>query len=149
MPCIRKCTCSAFAPSPRICSWAESLGRGGVVQWSRMNAEARALLAELGLDIDPRATLSDLSVAQQQMVAIARGVSLGAKVLVLDEPTSSLSEREVTILFGLITKLTAQGTAIVYISHRFDEIYAVCDRVTVLRDGKLVRDTRTCRVGAH
>ena len=109
-----------------------------LVQWARMNDDARSLLAELGLDIDPRATLSDLSIAHQQMVAITRGVSLGAKVLVLDEPTSSLSVREVAILFGLIAKLRARGTAIVYISHRFDEIYAVCDRVTVLRDGKLV-----------
>ena len=112
--------------------------RWGLVHWSRMNADADALLAGLGVDIDPRATLGTLSIARQQMVAIARGVSLGAKVLVLDEPTSSLSEREVAILFQLIRRLREQGTAIVYISHRFDELYAVCDRVTVLRDGKLV-----------
>ena len=72
------------------------------------------------------------------MVAVARGVSLGAKVLVLDEPTSSLTDREVTLLYALIRTLQAQGTAVVYISHRFDELYAICDRVTVLRDGKLV-----------
>jgi ribose transport system ATP-binding protein len=72
------------------------------------------------------------------MVAIARGVSLGAKVLVLDEPTSSLTEKEVGILFDVIGRLKKKGTAIVYISHRFEELYAVCDRVTVLRDGKLV-----------
>ena len=72
------------------------------------------------------------------MVAIARGVSLGATVLVLDEPTSSLAEREVAILYDLMRRLRAGGTAIVYISHRFDELYAVCDRVTVLRDGSRV-----------
>ncbi|MDB4891836.1 MAG: rbsA, ribose transport system ATP-binding protein [Gemmatimonadetes bacterium] len=110
----------------------------GLVDWSRMNAEAAALLAALGLDIDERATVGSLNTARQQMVAIARGVSLGARVLVLDEPTSSLSPREVAILYELVGRLKAQGTAIVYISHRFDELYAICDRVTVLRDGKLV-----------
>ncbi len=112
--------------------------RWGLVDWPRMNAETRSLLASLGLDIDPEATLGTLNTARQQMVAIARGVSLGAKILVLDEPTSSLSEREVSILHDLIRRLKKQGTSIVYISHRFDELYAVCDRVTVLRDGALV-----------
>ena len=112
--------------------------RRGLIDWRRMNADAAALLERLGLDIDPRATLGSLNTARQQMVAIARGVSIGAKVLVLDEPTSSLAEREVAILFGLIRQLQARGTGIVYISHRFDELYAVCSRVTVLRDGRLV-----------
>jgi ribose transport system ATP-binding protein len=112
--------------------------RWGFVDWRRMNEDTATLLAGLGLDIDPRAVLGTLNTARQQMVAIARGVSLGAKVLVLDEPTSSLSPREVTILYDLVRKLKAQGTAIVYISHRFDELYAICDRVTVLRDGRLV-----------
>ena len=112
--------------------------RWGLVDWRRMKADTTALLDGLGLDIDPRATLGELSTAQRQMVAIARGVSLGAKVLDLDEPTSSLAEREVAILYDLIRRLRSQGTGIVYISHRFDELYAVCDRVTVLRDGKLV-----------
>lgn len=112
--------------------------RWGVVHWSRMYEDAAALLADLGLDIEPRATLGNLSVARQQMVAIARGVSLGARVLVLDEPTSSLADREVAILYELIGRLKNQGTSIVYVSHRFDELYAVCDRVTILRDGKLV-----------
>ena len=112
--------------------------RFGFVDWKRLHADTARLFADLGLDLDPRATLGTLRTAQQQMVAIARGVSLGAKVLVLDEPTSSLTEREVAILYRLIRTLTAQGTAVVYISHRFDELYAVCDRVTMLRDGKHV-----------
>lgn len=112
--------------------------RWGIVQWARMFTDAGALLAGLGLRIDPRAEVAALSTARQQMVAIARGVSLGAKVLVLDEPTSSLSGREVAILFDLVRRLRAQGTAIVYISHRFDELYAIGDRVTVLRDGRVV-----------
>jgi len=112
--------------------------RWGFVDWPRMFADTARLFRDLGIDLDPRATLGALRTAQQQMVAIARGVSLGAKVLVLDEPTSSLTEREVGILYRLIRTLTGQGTAVVYISHRFDELYAVCDRVTVLRDGRHV-----------
>src|SRR5215217_6878987 len=112
--------------------------RWGVIDWTRLRGDAAALLEGLGLEIDAQARLGGLSTAQQQMVAIARGVSLGAKVLILDEPTSSLAEREVSLLYTLIATLKAQGTAVVYISHRFDELYAVCDRVTVLRDGKLV-----------
>jgi len=116
--------------------WA--LRQTHLIDWKRMNVDAARLLERLGLDIDPRATLGSLNIALRQMVAIARGVSLNAKVLVLDEPTSSLSEREVTILYDVVRKLKAEGTAIVYISHRFDELYTICDRVTVLRDGKLV-----------
>jgi ribose transport system ATP-binding protein len=112
--------------------------RLGFIDWKRMNADAGALLKSLGLEIDPRATLGSLNIALRQMVAIARGVSFGAKVVVLDEPTSSLTEHEVNILYDVIRRLKKQGTAVVYISHRFDELYAVCDRVTILRDGKLV-----------
>jgi ribose transport system ATP-binding protein len=112
--------------------------RWGLIDWKRMNADAAALLKRLGLDIDPRVTLGSLNIALRQMVAIARGVSFGAKVVVLDEPTSSLTEHEVNILYDVIRRLKEQGTAVVYISHRFYELYAVCDRVTVLRDGKLV-----------
>ena len=112
--------------------------RFGVVDWRRMFDETAALFGRLGIALDPRAEVGRLRTAQQQMVAIARGASLGARVLVLDEPTSSLAEREVSLLYGLIRTLRADGTAIVYISHRFDELYAVCDQVTVLRDGRHV-----------
>jgi len=112
--------------------------RFGLIDWKRMYAESEALLKRLGLNIDPRAILGSLNIALRQMVAIARGVSFGAKVVVLDEPTSSLTEHEVSILYEVIRRLKAEGTAVIYISHRFDELYAVCDRVTILRDGKLV-----------
>jgi ribose transport system ATP-binding protein len=112
--------------------------RFGVIDWGRMNADAGAILKRLGLDIDPRATLGDLNIALRQMVAIARGVSFGARVVVLDEPTSSLTEHEVAILYDVIRRLKAEGVGVVYISHRFDELYEVCDRVTVLRDGRFV-----------
>src|SRR5215210_1090932 len=109
-----------------------------LIDWKKMNREAGALLARLGLDIDPHATLGSLNIALRQMIAIARGVSLNAKVVVLDEPTSSLTEHEVSILYDVIRRLKAEGVGVVYIGHRFDELYAVCDRVTILRDGKLV-----------
>ncbi|HEY0547350.1 MAG TPA: sugar ABC transporter ATP-binding protein [Pyrinomonadaceae bacterium] len=112
--------------------------RFGLIDWRKMNRDAGALLERLGLDIEPHIPLGQLNIALRQMVAIARGVSLGAKVVVLDEPTSSLTETEVAILYDVIRRLKAEGTAVVYISHRFDELYAVCDRVTILRDGKLV-----------
>src|ERR1700749_4149464 len=112
--------------------------RFGLIDWKRLNADAGAILTRLGLEIDPRATLGSLNIALRQMVAIARGVSFGAKVVVLDEPTSSLTEHEVSILYDVIRRLKAEGVGVVYISHRFDELYTVCDRVTVLRDGKFV-----------
>jgi galactofuranose transport system ATP-binding protein len=112
--------------------------RLGLIDWKRMNREARGVLTGLGLTIDPKAVLGSLSIASRQMIAIARGVSLGAKVLVLDEPTSSLTEHEVTLLYDVVGRLKSQGTGVVYISHRFDELYAVCDKVTVLRDGKFI-----------
>jgi ribose transport system ATP-binding protein len=112
--------------------------RLGLINWKRMYADASALLGRLGLDIDPAAPLGELNIALRQMVAIARGVSFGAKAVVLDEPTSSLTEHEVSILYDVIRRLKAEGTGVVYISHRFDELYAICDRVTILRDGKLV-----------
>jgi monosaccharide-transporting ATPase len=112
--------------------------RLGLIDWKRLNADAGAILTRLGLDIDPAATLGTLNIALRQMVAIARGVSFGAKVVVLDEPTSSLTEHEVSILYDVIRRLKAEGVGVVYISHRFDELYTVCDRVTVLRDGKFV-----------
>jgi ribose transport system ATP-binding protein len=112
--------------------------RWGLLDRGRMLRDTAAVLARLHLPIDPGAALGRLSTAEQQIVAIARGVSLGARVLVLDEPTSSLAEREVAMLYELIGRLQAEGVGVVYISHRFDELYALCQRVTVLRDARRV-----------
>ncbi len=112
--------------------------RFGMVDKRRMHQEAKEALLTIGLGIDPRTPLAALSIALRQMVAITRGVSLGAKVLIFDEPTSSTTEQETAVLFRVIRELQAKGTGIVYISHRMDELYAICDRVTVLREGKLV-----------
>jgi len=112
--------------------------RFGLVDERRMNADARALLREYAIDVDVTAPLRSLALGVQQMVALARAVSINATVVIMDEPTSSLEAREVETLFAVIGLLRQRGIAIVYVSHRMDEIYRVCDRVTVLRDGRVV-----------
>ncbi|WP_260684895.1 sugar ABC transporter ATP-binding protein [Variovorax sp. KBS0712] len=110
----------------------------GVVDTSRMRREAAEVLRELELDLDPDAPVHTLSLAQQQMVEIAKATSQKARVLVMDEPTAALSERETARLFALIRQLRAAGVAIIYISHRMAEVFELGDRVTVLRDGSRV-----------
>jgi ribose transport system ATP-binding protein len=112
--------------------------RGGLVDWRRLDADADALATRLGISLDVRARVEHLSVARQQMVEIAKALSLDARVIIMDEPTSALTDRETEALFGIIARLKAHGVAVVYISHRLDEIFRVADRVTVLRDGQLV-----------
>ncbi|MFN8473002.1 MAG: sugar ABC transporter ATP-binding protein [Anaerolineae bacterium] len=108
------------------------------IAWKQMYAEASALLQRLGLALDPRTKARELSVAQQQVVEIARALSLNARVLIMDEPTSSLTQNEVEELFGIVRQLRASGTAVIFISHRLEELFALADRVTILRDGQYV-----------
>jgi ribose transport system ATP-binding protein len=111
--------------------------RFGVLDWSRMRDTAARALAQLGHDeIDPAARVETLSVAAQQLVEIARAIAVGCRVLVLDEPTSSLGQADVRALFDLISRLKTRGIAIVYISHFIEEVKAVSDRFVVLRDGR-------------
>ncbi|QYK42014.1 MAG: sugar ABC transporter ATP-binding protein [Paracoccaceae bacterium] len=112
--------------------------RFGLVQRGAIVAQARALLATYGLDIDVRAELGSYSIAVQQIVAIARAVELSGKVLVLDEPTASLDRTEVARLFEVVAGLKARGLAIVFITHFLDQVFAVSDRVTILRNGQLI-----------
>lgn len=109
--------------------------QNGVIQWKQMNEDSQKLMEELGLQINVRAMLRELSLAQQQLIEIAKAVSTNAKVIIMDEPTSSLSQSETEILFRIIKKLKAKGTSMIFITHRLDEIYEVCDRMTILRDG--------------
>lgn len=112
------------------------LGKTGIfVDHRAMYEKTRTLLADLGLDLDPKAKLKDLSVARMQMVEIAKAVSYEADILIMDEPTSSLTPVEVEHLFELIRRVKAKGVAVVYISHKMDEIFRISDEVTVLRDG--------------
>ncbi|HSD83504.1 MAG TPA: sugar ABC transporter ATP-binding protein, partial [Anaerolineae bacterium] len=114
------------------------LERGVMLKWSAMHDKARALLAKLHLDIDPRQPIRHLGVAQQQMVEVAKALHQKADLIIMDEPTSSLSIREINDLFAIVTELKEAGVAIVYISHHLEETFAVADRITVLRDGQRV-----------
>ena len=113
--------------------------RYGLIDSARMKREAREILRDYGVDVNPSRPLRSLGLGAQQMVAIARAVQIDARVVIMDEQTSSLEAREVETLFGVIRRLRSQGIAIVYVSHRLDELYQVCDRVTVMRDGAVVR----------
>ena len=107
----------------------------GIVQWKKMFDDAQALFRRLGIDGDVRSPVGELSIARQQMVEIAKAVSVDAKVVIMDEPTSSLTSRETEILFSIIGTLKEQGVAVIFITHRLEEIFRVADRLTVLRDG--------------
>jgi ribose transport system ATP-binding protein len=111
---------------------------GVMIDWRQLHDRASRLLADLGMEIAPTTPLHRLSLAQRQMVEIAKALATQASVLVMDEPTSALTSREVDQLFALIGRLTARGVAIVYITHRLDEVYRIGHRVTVLRDGRHV-----------
>jgi galactofuranose transport system ATP-binding protein len=112
--------------------------RGGGIDWKTLNARAKTLLAGLDVDIDVRRELGSFSVAIQQMVAIARAIDISARVLILDEPTSSLDSDEVDKLFATLRRLRESGMAILFVTHFLDQVYAISDRITVLRNGKLV-----------
>lgn len=112
--------------------------RGGLLDQRKLQSEAKRLLEMVGGGINPRARLGDLPIAQRQMVEIAKAISYDARVIAFDEPTSSLSDREVDALFKLIHRLRDEGRAILYVSHRMSEILQICDAATVLRDGRHV-----------
>ena len=105
------------------------------VDYAEEERQTRALMEELEEDIDPLTPVEDLRLGQQQVVEIARALSVNARILIMDEPTSSLSEAEARTLFSLVRKLKSEGISIVYISHRMAEIFEICDRITVMRDG--------------
>jgi monosaccharide-transporting ATPase len=113
--------------------------RFGLLDWSAMHAEAEALLARFNISIDVRRPLMAYPTAIQQMVAIARAIGFDAKLVIMDEPTSSLDEKEVEVLFNVIRQLKAAGVSVIFVSHKLDELYAVCDRITIMRDGRTVR----------
>ncbi|MBG1232505.1 sugar ABC transporter ATP-binding protein [Aestuariivirga litoralis] len=113
--------------------------RYGLLDWNAMHAEARALMARFNIDIDVHKPLMNFNTATQQMVAIARAIGFEAKLVIMDEPTSSLDEREVAVLFDVIRQLKAAGISVIFVSHKLDELYAVCDRVTIMRDGRTVK----------
>ena len=115
----------------------EPRGFGPFIDWRKMRSDAHAIIARVGLTVDPETEVSRLSVAEQQMVEIARALSIDAQLIIMDEPTSALSDSEVTRLMAIVRLLRGQGVSIMFVTHRLEEALDICDRVTVLRDGRL------------
>jgi inositol transport system ATP-binding protein len=113
-------------------------GVGVFVDWQKMASETEAITKRLGLEMQPMATVRNLSVAEQQMVEIARALSMKSRLIVMDEPTSALSLKEVDKLFRISRELKAHGLSIIFVTHRLEEVMQICDRYTVLRDGRLI-----------
>jgi rhamnose transport system ATP-binding protein len=115
----------------------------GLIDWRAMGDGARAMLARVGAEIDPDVRLRDLGIANKHLVAVARALSIDARVVIMDEPTAALSHKEILELFAIVEKLRDDGKAILFISHKFDEVFRISDRYTVFRDGKMVGEGRT------
>lgn len=111
-------------------------GRPPFISWSALQNQTRAITDRLGMNLNPMATVRDLTVAQQQMVEIARALSMESRLIIMDEPTSALSDHEVQQLFQIMRGLKAQGLSIIFVTHRLEEVIEICDRITVLRDGR-------------
>jgi monosaccharide-transporting ATPase len=116
--------------------------RMGLLDWRAMHAEAESLLSRFRVKLDVHRPLMDFSTATQQMIAIARAIGFSARLVIMDEPTSSLDEQEVAVLFNVIRQLKSEGVSVIFVSHKLDELYEVCDRVTIMRDGRTVRTAR-------
>ncbi len=127
----------------------QPLSSGRRIDRARMNAAAGALFEQLGVPLDPGRVARGLSIAEQQIVEIAKALSLDARVIVMDEPTAALSAIEVERLFGVVATLRAAGAAVLFISHRLEEVFALCQRVTVLRDGRLVMTSELAGLSAE
>ncbi len=110
----------------------------GIIDWKATQKRAKEILDDMGIDVEVTSILSSQSTAIQQMVSIARAISINARLVVMDEPTSSLDDKEVRVLFEVIKKLKAQNISVIFISHRLDEIFEICDAITILKDGERV-----------
>ena len=117
--------------------------RLGLVDWKRLVADTEQLSHRLGLALEPKVPVGRLSVARRQMVEIAKALSRDARLIVLDEPSAVLGDAELQGLFDVIRRLAAKGTAFIYISHRLGEVFKITDRVTVMKDGRVVATERT------
>ncbi|MCC7208930.1 MAG: sugar ABC transporter ATP-binding protein, partial [Anaerolineae bacterium] len=116
----------------------EHANRFGFIQWKKLYADAEAIFQRMGVDISPTRLVGEYSIAMQQLIEIAKAISMDAKVIIMDEPTSALSESEVDRLYGIVRDLKAQGVAIVFISHKLAEVFKISDDISVLRDGRMV-----------
>ena len=116
----------------------EPVKAAGIVDYKKMAEESKKLLDNLGLDLNPNTLVKNLSIAQQQMVEVTKALSFNLKLLIMDEPTSSLTKKEIDKLFEIVDRLKAQGIGIIYISHRMDELLRVGDQITIMRDGEYI-----------
>ena len=112
--------------------------RNGLIDWGQMFKDAQKIISDLGLELGPRTLVRSLSVAEQQMVEISKALTMNAKLIIMDEPTAALSGREVDKLHEIIRDLKAKGISIIYVSHKLNEVKAICDRYTIFRDGKYI-----------
>jgi ribose transport system ATP-binding protein len=119
------------------------LSRNGLLNRAEMARRVGVMLAEVGLDVSPKARISDLSIAQKQMVEIVKAMSRNARVLIMDEPTAVLTDAETELFFKQVRKLKANGTAIVFVSHKLHEVKEIADRITILRDGQWITTKQT------
>src|SRR5256885_3767227 len=117
--------------------------RFGIINWEELYSRAQKLLDDLHLIIDPHSPVRNLGIGQQQLVEIAKALSQNARIVVLDEPTAALTDAEVETLFGILNGLRARAVAMIYISHKLDEVFHISDRITVMRDGKTIETTTT------
>ena len=125
------------------------LGRysgGKTIQWKQMRSKAKELLSSLGFSFDVDRKVGTLSTAEKQLVEIAKALSLNAQIIVMDEPTSSLTEKEVDLFFPIIKRLKESGITVIYISHKLDEIYRICDVVTIMRDGRITGNSKVSEI---
>lgn len=120
----------------------ETVGRTGILKTKDMERKTKKILGDLGLDIDPSLPASTLSVGQQQLVEIGKALSMEAEMIIMDEPTAALTDREIETLFVTIRELQKRSVSFVYISHRMEEIFSLCDRITILRDGEFVGERK-------
>jgi ABC-type sugar transport system ATPase subunit len=137
---------SEFTVAENIFLERHPVGPAGSIDWKKIRAESAALFERIGFDVDPAARTGDLPVSQQQMVEIARALAHEARIVVMDEPTSSLTPNEVALLFKVIRRLTELRIAVAYVTHKLDEVFEIADEVTVLRDG---RHISTRPIGEH
>lgn len=126
----------------------EPKGKGGILDSRKMEEDTERFLKDMGLELRPDELVGDLNIAQQQMIEITRAVSFGSKVIVMDEPTSSLTDNETEVLFRVIRRLKASGVGIIYISHRMSELDEISDRITIMRDGEYI-DTVVTKDTGH
>jgi ribose transport system ATP-binding protein len=116
----------------------ENFGKVSFINWSKVNRAALEYIEKVGLSVTPSASVNNLSVSQKQLIEIARALALNSKILILDEPTASISESETEKLFNILKGLKDKGSTIIYVTHKLEEVFSICDNVSVLRDGKLI-----------